>query len=256
MSAPKHSGRTVSMYAALREIDLFARNVLAVEREPEIEFPDVHQLAVNQAGGQTLAGAVQDGLHSDADVILVETVGEAEAAQVMLAGAAAGKLLLGGLVANDAAEAVERFMRLAGDAKSAGAVLLAATNQRLLRTLCTGCREAYRPNPDFLRKANLQSSQVDVLYREPKTRPVNKKGETVVCPLCRNEGYGGHTVFYEVLALDEQARGELAAGRSVAEVRTMLRKQGQEFLQEEGLRKVVAGVTSVTELLRVLKTTG
>ena len=131
--------------------------------------------------------------------------------------------------------------------------LLAATNQRLMRTLCPACREAYRPNPEFLRKANLGSANVDLLYREPKTRPANKKGEQMVCPICRNEGYVDRAAVYEVMVLDDQARELLRSGRSITEVRTQLRKSGQEFLQEEGLRKVVAGVTSVSELLRVLK---
>jgi len=253
MSGPRHSGRTVSMYAALREIDLFSRNVLAVEQQVSIDIPDVTQRSVDKASGQTLAGAVQDALRTDPDVVMVETVADGETARMLLTGAAAGKLMIGGLVAGDAAEAVEGFVRLAGDRQSVGATIRAATCQRLVRTLCPACREAYRPNPDFLRKANLQSSQVDVLYREPKSRPVDKKGQVLVCPMCRNEGYVGHTVFYEVLLFDEEARRQLAAGGTMAEVRTMLRKKGQEFLQEEGLRKVVAGVTSVTELLRVIK---
>ena len=253
MSAPKHHGRTVSMYAALRELDLFARNVIAVEQDLSIEVPDVNQVEVNKASGQTLATAVQDVLRGDPDVVMVETVSDADAARMMLTGAAVGKIMIGGLVANDASEAVETFMKLAGDRQNVATTLLAATGQRLMRTLCAACREAYRPNPEFLRKANLQAAQVDVLYRETKSRPVNKKGEPVVCPLCRNQGYVGRTVLYEVVALDDRARQELAAGRSVAEIRTMLRKQGQEFLQEEGLHKVVDGVTSVSELLRVLK---
>lgn len=254
MSAPEHSGRTVSMYAALRELDLFARNVVAIEQTISIEVPDVNQVQVDKASGQTLAAAVQDALRSDPDVVMVETVADADTAKMLLTGAAVGKIMVGGLVADDASEAVDTFMKLTGDRQNVAATLLAATGQRLMRTLCPACREAYRPNPEFLRKANLQASQVSVLYREPKQRPVNKKGETAVCPMCRNEGYNDRTVLYEVVRLDEAARRELASGSSVGEIRTLLRKQGQEFLQEEGLRKVVEGTTSVSELLRVLKT--
>lgn len=253
MSAPKHNGRTVSMYAALRELDLFARNVVAVEQDISIEVPDVQQVQVNKVSGQTLAAAVQDVLRGDPDVVMVETIADADTAKMMLTGAAVGKIMIGGLVANDASEAIETFIKLAGDRQNVATTLLAATGQRLMRTLCTACREAYRPNPEFLRKANLQAAQVNVLHREPKTRPVNKKGEPVVCPMCHNEGYVGRTALYEVVVLDDRARQELVAGRSVGEIRTMLRKQGQEFLQEEGLHKVVDGVTSVSELLRVLK---
>jgi type II secretory ATPase GspE/PulE/Tfp pilus assembly ATPase PilB-like protein len=253
MSAPKHHGRTVSMYAALRELDLFSRNVVAVEDEISIEVTDVRQEQVDRKAGQTLATTVQAMLRTDPDVVMVETIGDADTAQMMLTGAAVGKIMIGGLVANDVTEAVESFMKLVGNRQNVAATLLAVTNQRLLRTLCSACREAYRPNPDFLRKANLETQQVNVLYREPKTRPTNKKGETLVCPMCENEGYVGRTALYEVVALDDHARKELQAGRSVAEIRTMLRKQDQQFLQEEGLYKVVDGTTSVPELLRVLK---
>lgn len=253
MSAPKHHGRTVSMYAALRELDLFSRNVVAVEDEISIEVTDVRQEQVDRKAGQTLATTVQAMLRTDPDVVMVETIGDADTAQMMLTGAAVGKIMIGGLVANDVTEAIESFMKLVGNRQNVAATLLAVTNQRLLRTLCPACREAYRPNPDFLRKANLETQQVNVLYREPKTRPVNKKGETVVCPMCENEGYVGRTALYEVVVLDDHARKELQAGRSVAEIRTMLRKQDQQFLQEEGLYKVVDGTTSVPELLRVLK---
>jgi type II secretory ATPase GspE/PulE/Tfp pilus assembly ATPase PilB-like protein len=255
MSGPPHSGRTVSMYSAVRELDLFSKNVVAVESDISIEVPGVRQMQIDKEAGASLAETLQNVLRSDPDVVMVETAADAETAQMMLLGAAAGKIMIGGVQANDISEAVQKFIRLAGDAQSVAAALLGATNQRLMRSLCQACREAYRPNPEFLRKANLEASKVDLLYREPKTRPVNKKGEQMVCPLCRNEGYIGRTAMYEVIVFDDQTREMLRTGHSITEVRTELRKQGQEFLQEEGLRKVVAGVTSVSELLRVLKPT-
>ena len=253
MSSPPRSGRTISMYAALREYDLFSKSVMAVESLLSIEYPAVNQLEVDKAAGQSLAEAVQVALRSDPDVVMIETVSDAEAARMMMLGAAAGKIMIGGLAASDAGQAIKKFMAAVGDPKSVASVLLASTNQRLLRKLCSGCSEAYRPNPEFLRKANLQAAKVEVLNREPKTRPLDKDGKTIVCPICGNEGYTGRMAFYEIMVLDDEARGRLAAGGSVTEVRTQLRKQGQEFLQEEGLRKVVDGVTSVSELLRVLK---
>ena len=241
------------MYSALREYDLFSTSVIAVESPLSIEYPAVNQVEVDKAAGQSLAEALQAALRADPDVVMIETVRDAETAKMMMLGAAAGKVMIGGLPANDAGEAIKRFMAAVGDPKSVASVLLASTNQRLLRKLCSGCSEAYRPNPEFLRKANLQAAKVDVLSREPKTRPLDKEGKPIVCPICANEGYVGRLAFYEIMVLDDEARGHLAAGGSITEVRTQLRKQGQEFLQEEGLRKVVEGTTSVSELLRVLK---
>lgn len=253
MSAPERSGRTVSMFASLREYDLFSKNVIAVEPEVSTEYPGINQVEVDKSAGQSLAEVVQNSLRSDPDVVMVEPAADTDTAGIMLLGAAAGKTVIGGVTAGDTVEAVENFIKLAGDRGSVGSTLLAVTNQRLMRKLCPACREAYRPNPEFLRKANLQAADVDVLYREPKQRPTDKKGETIVCPQCENAGYIGRTAVFEVVVLDDQTREELAAGKDFSELRTKLRKQDQPFMQEEALVKVVNGETSVSELLRILK---
>lgn len=253
MSGPPRSGRTVSTYAAVRELDLYSRNVIAVEQEIGIDVQGINQVEVDKNSGATLAETVQNVLRGDPDVVMVEDVPDADTARMILLGAAAGKTMIAGLSANDVTETIRKFMVLADDPQSVSSALLAVTNQRLMRTLCTGCREAYRPQPEFLRKANLENAKVDVLYREPKTRPADKKGETIICPICHNEGYTGRTAVYETIVLDDNARQLLTSGGAITELRTELRKEGQEFLQEEALRKVVAGVTSVSELLRVLK---
>ncbi len=253
MGSPNYNRRLISMYAAMREFDLFSKNVMAVTTQISIEYPDIQQLEAGRQGGDVVAQTMQAALRADPDVVMLETLEEAAAAKVLINGAAAGKMMVAGLNANDAADAIEKFLQASGDVRSAASLLRAATNQRMMRKLCPGCREGYRPNPDFLRKANLQASQVEVLYREPKSRPVDKKGEVIVCPLCNNEGYHGRTFIYEVVVFDDEARRQLSSGKSLTEVRSHLRKQGQDFLQEEGLRKVVSGETSVTELLRVLK---
>lgn len=254
MGGPQYNRRIISMYAAMREFDLFSKNVMAVTSQINIEYADIQQVeAGRQGGAEALSQAIQGALRADPDVILVETVDGEAPARMMMQGAAAGKMMIGGIVSNDAAENVSRFISAGIDVRNLAGVIRGSTNQRLMRKLCPGCREAYRPNPDFLRKANLQASQVDVLYREPKSRPVDKHGNVLVCPVCRNEGYSGRIFIYEVVVFDDQSRGLLASGRSMNEVRAHLRKQGQDFLQEEGLRKVVSGETSVAELLRVLK---
>ncbi|MBN2582013.1 MAG: Flp pilus assembly complex ATPase component TadA [Planctomycetes bacterium] len=253
MSGPARSGRTISMYSALREYDLFSKNVIAVESSLSLEHPAVNQVEVDKAAGQTLADAIQAALRSDPDVVMVETLRDADSAKMLMLGATAGKIMIGGLAANDAGEAVKKFMAAVGDPKSVAAVLLASVNQRLMRKLCPGCCESYRPNPEFLRKANLQGAKLDVLKREPKNRPRDKEGKEVVCPICGNEAYVGRTAVYELMVLDDGARQQLAAGKSLTDIRTELRKKGQEFLQEEALRRVVEGTTSVSELLRILK---
>ena len=125
-------------------------------------------------------------------------------------------------------------------------------NQRLVRLLCPDCKEGYRPNPDFLRKANLGSRRVDLLYRPP-ARIEGKDGKAAVCPKCGGDHYVGRTGLFEVMPLDAEAREMIGQGTALSDLVTHLRKLGMRNLQEEGLAMVIDGRTSIEEVLRAIK---
>ena len=127
-------------------------------------------------------------------------------------------------------------------------------NQRLVRELCPTCKEAYRPNPEFLRKANLASRRVEVLFRPPQPAR-SQQGKAMLCPRCGNLRYVGRAGLFELMPIDDEARDMIARSAGPADVRTHARKGGMRNLQEEGLELVIAGRTSVEEVLRAIKQT-
>jgi type II secretory ATPase GspE/PulE/Tfp pilus assembly ATPase PilB-like protein len=166
--------------------------------------------------------------------------------------AAREHLIIVGVQALDVGRAVSRFIGMVQDRKGVSEVLRLVTSQRLARMLCRQCKEAYRPRPEFLRKANLTKQNVDVLYRVPLERE-EKRGKVVVCPGCENAGFIDRTGFFEVMPIDAEAREMIAEGKTMADVRLHARKRGSRSLQEAGLRRVIEGLTSVDEVLRVIQ---
>jgi general secretion pathway protein E len=118
--------------------------------------------------------------------------------------------------------------------------------QRLVRLLCDACKEPYKPKPEFLKKANLPADKVDVFYRRPEN-------PEQVCPQCGGTGYFGRTGIYELLVINETIRDMIRENPSINKIKAEARKAGMIYLQEDGLRQVIQGRTSIEELLRVVK---
>ncbi len=250
ISGPKHSGLTTTLHACLRYVDRYINNVVAFEPRSDLTVENVEHLQVDQEDGPVAASEVRSRLHLEPDVIVFDSLYEPDVAQV-LAGAAAEHALVLSVRAGDSTEALTRLGHLFGDGALLGRHLQVVVNQRLVRLLCPECKEAYRPNPEFLRKANLAAEAVDTLYRPPARTAVTD-GQVEVCPRCRNHRYTGRTGLFEVMPIDEEARRLIARG-ALADLRTHCRTLGMRNLQEEGLRLIIDGRTSVEEVVRAIK---
>ncbi|MFO8012801.1 MAG: ATPase, T2SS/T4P/T4SS family [Phycisphaerae bacterium] len=250
VSGPKHSGLSTTLHACLRHFDRYVHNVVAFEPAVDLEIENVDHLAVDQEDGPVAASEVRQRLHMEPDVVAFDAVHDADVARALLEGGADRTLVLG-LRAADATQALARLVGLLGTAEPLARRLQIVTSQRLVRLLCPACKEAYRPNPEFLRKANLAVEAVEVLYRPPSRTEVTK-GHVAVCPECRNHRYVGRTGLFELMPLDAEGRG-LLARRALTALRTHCRKLGMRNLQEEGLRLILEGRTSVEEVLRAIK---
>ena len=251
LSAPKHAGLTTTLHGCLRHFDRYVNNVVALEPRVDLEVENVEHVPLDQEDGPVAASAVRASLHTEPDVLAVDALRDADVART-LAEAAHDRTLLLGLRAGDTRQALSRLVELVAAAEPIADHLRLVVNQRLVRLLCPACKEAYRPNPEFLRKANLPVEAVDALYRPPSRTEVTK-GRVEVCPRCRNHRYLGRTGLFEMMSIDAEAR-ELVARGALADLRTHCRKRGMRNLQEEGLRLIIDGRTSVEEVLRTLKT--
>ncbi len=238
---PTGSGKTTTVYGALGEIDVFSRNIVTIEDPIEYRLDNISQTAVNVAAELTFAKILRSVLRQDPDVILVGEIRDKETAEIAMQAALTGHFVFTTLHANDTATTVTRLLDIGIDTSLVQSAVTAVLAQRLVRVLCDKCKEPYKPTAEFLASVRLPADKVNVLYKE--------KG----CPACNGTGYRGRTGVHELMVFDGAIR-ELLVGRpSIQAIRTAARKAGMRTLQEEGLRKVVAGITSVNEVIRVTK---
>ena len=251
LSSPKDSGLTMTLHACLRSLDRYINNVIIFEPHPEVEIENVQHVALRQEDPPAATAEVRSRIRMEPDVIGIDSLYLADVAQ-MLAEAANEHTVVIGIRAADAAQALTRVGGLFGSRDPLAQRLQIVLNQRLVRLLCPECREAYRPNPEFVRKANLGNQKVDVLYRAPTRAFVTKDGKVVVCPRCHNDRFIGRTGIFELMPIDDDAR-EMIGRSALTDLRTHVRKLGMRNLQEEGLRLVIEGRTSIEEVLRAIK---
>ena len=243
---PTGSGKTTTLYASLREIDRFQKNIITVEDPIEYHLDGVTQMEINTKGGQTFAGSLRSILRQDPDVIMIGEIRDQETATIACQAATTGHMVFSTVHSNDTVTALFRLLDLGVEPFMIASALTAVLGQRLVRVLCETCKEPYKPKPEFLKKANLPADKVDVFYRKP-TEPQQ------VCPVCGGTGYLGRTGVFELLVITEPMRDLIRENPSINAIKAEARKNGMIYLQEDGLRQVIQGKTSIDELLRVVK---
>ncbi|MDR3621673.1 MAG: GspE/PulE family protein [Paludisphaera borealis] len=243
---PTGSGKSTTLYAALREIDRYQRNIITVEDPIEYQLDNVTQMEINTKSGQTFATSLRSILRQDPDVIMVGEIRDQETATIACQAANTGHMVFSTVHSNDAVTALFRLLDLGVEPFMIASALTAVLGQRLVRLLCEACKEPYKPKPEFLKKANLPADKVDVFYRRPEN-------PEQVCPQCGGTGYFGRAGIFELLVITEPIRDLLRENPSLTKIKAEARKSGMIYLQEDGLRQVIQGRTSIEELLRVVK---
>lgn len=241
---PTGSGKSTTLYAGLREIDRYQRNIITIEDPIEYHLDNITQIEVNTKAGQTFAANLRSVLRQDPDVIMIGEIRDAETAQIACQAANTGHMVFSTVHANDAVTAIFRLLDLGVEPFLLSSALSAVLAQRLVRVLDEEVKEAYKPNPDFLKKANLSPDKVEFLYRVPSDPNLLPPGST---------GYFGRTGVFELLEVNDKMRDMMRENPSVNAIKAEARKNGMIYLQEDGLRLVVQGKTSIDELMRVVK---
>lgn len=236
---PTGSGKTTSVYAALGELDALTRNIVTIEDPIEYRLDNVSQTAVNSTAGLNFAAILRSVLRQDPDVILVGEVRDRETAEVAMQAALTGHLVLTTLHANDTITTVTRLMEVGIDATLIQSTVTGILAQRLVRVLCNDCKQAYEPPPEFLRANGIRPGKVKVLYKE------------VGCAKCMRTGFRGRTGVYEFLPIEGEIRRLLVGRPSLEAIRAAATTAEFRTLKQATLRKVLEGVTSVSEARRV-----
>jgi general secretion pathway protein E len=243
---PTGAGKSTTLYASLREIDRYQKNIITVEDPIEYHLDNITQMEVNTKAGQTFAAALRSILRQDPDVIMIGEIRDKETASIACQAANTGHMVFSTVHSNDAVTALFRLLDLGVEPFMIASALSGVMGQRLVRILCDVCKEPYKPKPEFLKKANLPVEKVDVFYRRPEN-------PEQVCQQCGGTGYFGRTGIYELLVLTETMKDMIRENPSINNIKAEARKNGMIYLQEDGLRQVIQGRTSIEELLRVVK---
>jgi len=251
--APRRNGMTTTLYALLREHDAFMQNLLTLEMQPLMDLENITQHVYDTKKHEaSYARQLQTVLRREPDVVMVSDCADRETAHLSVKSAAAKKIYAG-IQAIDSFDGLKKLVSLTGDMDAVADSLLAIISQRLVRKLCIGCRQAYRPDHQLLKKANLPVDKIENFYRPPPEGLVDSKGNPVLCENCQGGGYFGRVGVFEVLLVSEDIRESIRKGQPVNAIRAQARKNGMLYLQEVGLQKVIEGITSMNEVLRALR---
>jgi general secretion pathway protein E len=239
VTGPTGSGKTTTLYAALSRIDATVTNVMTVEDPVEYDLDGIGQTQVNPRIDMTFARALRAILRQDPDVIMIGEIRDLETAQIAVQASLTGHLVLATLHTNDTASSVTRLTDMGVEPFLLSSSLLGILAQRLVRCLCSVCREAYEPSPTEL--ALLEGAKPAMLYR-----PVG-------CAACAHTGYHRRTGIYELMRVDEGLRHLIHDRVAEQELRAYALQRGMHSLRQDGLRLVISGATSLEELLRVTR---
>jgi type II secretory ATPase GspE/PulE/Tfp pilus assembly ATPase PilB-like protein/CheY-like chemotaxis protein len=238
VTGPTGSGKTTTLYSAIRLIQSEGVNIVTVEDPVEYRLgQNIVQVQVHDKAGLTFAAALRSILRQDPDVVLVGEIRDQETAQIALQASLTGHLVLSTLHTNDAPNSVTRLVDMGMEAYKIGSALRGIVAQRLMRRLCLSCREpATEPVPE---RATRFIPPGVTLYR------------AVGCPQCTMTGYRGRFSIVEVLTMSSELERQIGQGATAAQIADLARAGGMRSLWESGLRHVLAGESSLEELLRV-----
>jgi type II secretory ATPase GspE/PulE/Tfp pilus assembly ATPase PilB-like protein/CheY-like chemotaxis protein len=238
VTGPTGSGKTTTLYSALRLIKTQASNLVTVEDPIEYRLEGVNQVQVHEKSGLTFAAALRSILRQDPDVVLVGEIRDAETANIAIKASMTGHVVLSTLHTNDAVSAVSRLLDIGADRGAMAGALKGILAQRLVRRLCTNCSQT----------DSLEDLQIEFQYLLAEL-DCDGLRKAVGCPACRHSGYKGRTIVPEVLVVTPDIQRAIARGADGPELTSLVRRAGTRSLWEAGLERVIAGITSLHELL-------
>jgi type IV pilus assembly protein PilB len=243
VTGPTGSGKSTTLYATLNVINRPEVNIVTVEDPVEYRLAGVNQVQVNPKAGLTFAGALRSILRQDPDVVLVGEMRDHETAQIGMEAALTGHMVLSTLHTNDAPSAVTRLAEMGIDPFLVGSAVDVVVAQRLARKLCTKCKAPHQPDPAELVAAGLPLTAQDslpTLYT------------AVGCSACARTGYRGRLAVHEVMTVSEEIERMIVQRASTDDIAHAAREQGMRSLREDGLAKVLMGLTTLEEVARVV----
>ncbi|RJR17061.1 MAG: type II secretion system protein GspE [Desulfobacteraceae bacterium] len=241
VTGPTGSGKTTTLYGALSSINKTDINIITIEDPVEYQMEGISQIQVNPKIDLTFARGLRSIVRQDPDVILVGEIRDLETAEIAIQSALTGHLVFSTLHTNDAASAVTRLIDMGIEPFLVCSSVIAILAQRLVRVICSECKESYVPQEDTLRGLGLS--------RETMAEKKLFRGRG--CNACLSTGYRGRTGIFELMVLNDSLRSLILNTSDATAIKKVSLGQGMKTLYQEGIRKVLEGITTVEEVLRV-----
>jgi type II secretion system protein E len=240
VTGPTGSGKTTTLYAALHEVYSPEKKVITIEEPVEYELPGANQIGVRPEIGLTFASGLRHIVRQDPDTIMVGEIRDRETADIAIHAALTGHLVFSTVHTNDASGAITRLLDMGIEPYLVASSLIGVLAQRLVRMLCPRCKEPFSPTAEDLREISVPEEQAAslTLYRANG------------CDLCRN-GYLGRTGVFELLPVDDEVTHQVLDKVSASEIRQRAVVKGMRTLLADGRTKVLDGITTIEELVRV-----
>jgi general secretion pathway protein E len=248
VTGPTGSGKSTTLYASLNRINSAEKNVMTIEDPIEYQLEGISQMQVSSKKGMTFANSLRHVLRQDPDVIMVGEVRDIETARMAIQSSLTGHLVFSTLHTNDSAGAVTRLLDLGVEPYLVSSSLIAIMAQRLVRKVCPDCRQVYEPSPHELRELGLLSAEAQA------SGAMENGGKFFVgagCDRCFQTGFRGRTGVYELMLINEEIQNLIYRRESAGAIKKTALDAGLQTLRMDGARKVLAGVTTIPEVLRV-----
>jgi general secretion pathway protein E len=241
VTGPTGSGKTTTLYAALRRLDSGTKNIITIEDPVEYQIRGIGQIQVNPKIHLTFANGLRSILRQDPDIIMVGEIRDPETAEIAIQASLTGHLVLSTLHTNDSASAVTRLVDMGIEPFLVASSICGVMAQRLVRRLCPHCKVPYKPGEAEIRGLGIPPSAAP---KGPFHRPLG-------CPKCSNTGYSGRTGLYEILPADEAVRSLILTRSDADGIKALAVSRGMRTILAAGAERVLEGTTSVEEVLRV-----
>ena len=248
VTGPTGSGKTTTLYSLLSRLNKPTVNIVTIEDPVEYMLPGINQVQINPQAGLTFASGLRAFLRQDPNIILVGEIRDKETTQLAIQAALTGHLVFSTLHTNDSSTAIPRLIDLGGEPFLIASVLNASLAQRITRKICQFCKKEYEA-PDEVVK-NIQTVLGDLVPSQYKNNPVRlSKGEG--CDECGHSGYLGRVAIFEVLKISSTINTMILKEVGAKEIETEAKKEGLITMKQDGYLKVLDGITTIEEVLRV-----
>ena len=241
VTGPTGSGKTTTLYGALRRLDSGTKNIITIEDPIEYQIRGIGQIQVNPKIQLTFASGLRSILRQDPDIIMVGEIRDPETAEIAIQASLTGHLVLSTLHTNDSSSAVTRLVDMGIEPFLVASSLTAVIAQRLVRRLCSDCRTPYSPTEEQWREIGLPGTPSGTFYR------------SAGCPACMGTGYRGRAGIFEILVVDDRLRTLILTRADSEGIKEQARARGMRTILASGAAKIREGVTSVEEVLRVTR---